>query len=97
MSPLITGAAMLTVDTGERVDFHPPFALENGVKIREVPVNDRMRLVEDIWDSIAEEQEALVVSNEQRRELYKRLEAYRLSGDPGAPALEVLERIRAEL
>ena len=26
---------------GERVDFHPSFALENGVKIREVPVNDR--------------------------------------------------------
>ena len=67
------------------------------MKIREVPVNDRIRLVEDIWDSIAEEQEVLVVSNEQRRELYKRLEAYRLSGDPGAPALEVIERIRAEL
>ena len=67
------------------------------MKIREVPVNDRIRLVEDIWDSIAEEQEVLVVSDEQRRELDRRLEAYRLSGDPGVPALEAVERIRAEL
>ena len=67
------------------------------MKIREVPVNDRMRLVEDIWDSIAEEQEVLAVSDEQRRELDRRLEAYRLSGDPGVPALEAVERIRAEL
>ena len=67
------------------------------MKIREVPVNDRIRLVEDIWDSIAEEQEVLVVSDERRRELDRRLEAYRLSGDPGVPALEAVERIRAEL
>ena len=67
------------------------------MKIREVPVNERIRLVEDIWDSIAEEQEVLVVSDEQRRELDKRLEAYRLSGDPGVPALEAIERIRVEL
>lgn len=67
------------------------------MKIREIPVNDRIRLVEDIWDSIAEEQEVLTISNEQRRELDKRLEAYRLSGDPGVPALEAIERIRTEL
>ena len=67
------------------------------MKIREVPVNDRIRLVEDTWDRIAEEQEILVVSDEQRRELDKRLETYRLSGDPGVPALEAIERIRAEL
>ena len=74
-----------------------PSALENGVKIREVPVNDRIRLVEDIRDSIAEEREVLMVSNEQRREFDRRLEAYRLSGDPGVPALEAIERIRTEL
>ena len=45
------------------------------MKIREVPVEDRMRLVEDIWDSIAEEQGVLAISDEQRRELDRRLEA----------------------
>ena len=67
------------------------------MKIHEVPLDERIRLVEDIWDSIADEQEALRISDEQRRELDKRLEAYRLSNDPGVSALEAIERIRAEL
>lgn len=67
------------------------------MKIHEVPLDERIRLVEDIWDSIADEQEALKISDEQRRELDKRLEAYRLSNDPGVSALEAIERIRAEL
>ena len=67
------------------------------MKIHEVPLDERIRLVEDIWDSIADEQEALGISDEQRRELDKRLEAYRLSNDPGVSALEAIERIRAEL
>ena len=67
------------------------------MKIREVPVEDRMRLVEDIWDSIAEEQGILAISDEQRREIDRRLEAYRISNEPGASALESIERIRAEL
>ena len=67
------------------------------MKIREVPLEDRMQLVEDIWDSIAEEQGVLAISDEQRRELDRRLEAYRISNEPGASALEAIERIRAEL
>ena len=67
------------------------------MKIREVPVIDRIRLVEDIWNSIAEEQEVPTISNEQRREPDKRLEAYRHSGDPGVPGVEAIERIREEL
>ena len=66
------------------------------MKIREVPLEDRMQLVEDIWDSIAEEQGVLAISDEQRRELDRRLEAYRISNEPGAPAMEAIERIRAE-
>ena len=67
------------------------------MKIREVPLEDRMQLVEDIWDSIAEEQGVLAISDEQRRELDRRLKAYRISNEPGAPALEAIERVRAEL
>ena len=65
------------------------------MKIPEVPVEDRMRLVEDIRDSIAEEQGVPAISGEQGRELDKRFEAYRISNEPGAPALEAIERIRA--
>ncbi len=67
------------------------------MKIQKLTVNERIRLVEDIWDSIAIEQHALPISDEQRRELDRRLETYRLSGDPGVLAVEVIERIRAEL
>ena len=67
------------------------------MKIREVPLEDRMQLVEDIRDSIAEEQGALAISDEQRREPDRRLEAYRISNEPGVPALEAIERVRAEL
>ena len=67
------------------------------MKIREVPVEDRMRLVEDIRDSIAEEQGVPAISDEQRRELDGRLEACRISNEPGVLALEAIERIRAEL
>ena len=67
------------------------------MKIREVPVEDRMRLVEDIRDSIAEEQGVPAISDEQGRELDRRLEAYRISNEPGASALEAIERIRAGL
>lgn len=67
------------------------------MKIRDLPLDERIRLVEDIWDSIAEEQDALPISDEQRRELDRRLEAYRLSNEPSVPAAEAIERIRAEL
>ena len=67
------------------------------MKIREALLDERIRLVEDLWDSVAAEQGALAISDEQRRELDKRLEAYRLSDDPGVPALEAIGRIRAEL
>ena len=67
------------------------------MRIRDLPLDERLRLVEDIWDSIAEEQEALPMSEEQRRALDQRLEAYRLTNDRGAPAAEAIERIRAEL
>jgi len=67
------------------------------MRIRDLPLDERLRLVEDIWDSIAEEQEALPISEAQRRALDKRLETYRLTNDRGVPAAEAIERIRAEL
>jgi len=67
------------------------------MKILELTVNERIRLVEDIWDSIADEQQVLPISEKQRRELDRRLESYRMSGEPGVLAIEAIERIRAEL
>ena len=81
----------------EDADVPRPLGWKNVMKIREVPLEDRVQLVEDIRDDVAEEQGVPVISGERRRELDKRLEAYRISNEPGAPALEAIERIRAGL
>ena len=67
------------------------------MKIHDLTLEERLRLVEDIWDSIAAEQEALPLTSEQRQELDRRLERYRIDGDRGAPAGESIERIRSRL
>jgi len=50
--------------------------------IFDLPLDERMQLVEDLWDSIAAEQEALPITEAQRAELDRRLEAFERDGDP---------------
>ncbi len=65
--------------------------------LKDLPLDDRIRLVEDIWDSIAQDQEALQLTPEQAEELNRRLKAFRSDGDMGQPAGEVISRIRKSL
>lgn len=58
-------------------------------------VPERIQLVEDIWDSIAEVPEALGLTEEQKAELDRRLEAYHQNPDEGSPWGMVRERIRS--
>ena len=67
------------------------------MKIQDLSLDERLKLVEDIWDSIAAEQDVLPVTPEQREELNRRLEAYRLDGNRGKPAVEVVEKVRSRL
>ena len=50
--------------------------------IFDLPLDERMQLVEDLWDSIAAEQEALPITEAQRAELDRRLEAFERDRDP---------------
>lgn len=59
----------------------------------ELPVVERLQLVEDLWDSIAEVPEAIELSENQRAELDRRLEAYHEDPETGSPWDEVKERI----
>jgi putative addiction module component (TIGR02574 family) len=52
--------------------------------IRKLSIAERIQLVEDIWDSLAAEQDALPVTEAQRRELDERLA--RAEAQPGAGA-----------
>jgi putative addiction module component (TIGR02574 family) len=67
------------------------------VNLRKLPLEERIRLVEDLWDSIAADQSALPLTQDQREELDRRLDAYERDGDPGQPADEVVADIRKRL
>jgi putative addiction module component (TIGR02574 family) len=66
-------------------------------KLRELPVEERIKLVEDLWDSIAEDRKALPVTAEQKAELDRRLEAYEVDKNRGRPAADVLADVRRRL
>ncbi|MGC8519119.1 MAG: addiction module protein [Steroidobacteraceae bacterium] len=66
-------------------------------KLRELPVEERIKLVEDLWDSIADDRKALPVTPEQRAELDRRLAAYEIDKNRGRPAADVLADVRRRL
>lgn len=65
--------------------------------IRDLPIDERIQLVEDVWDSIAEDQQKLQLTQTQREELDRRLQAYEQDGQAGNDAGTVLEGIRRRL
>lgn len=58
-------------------------------------VPERIQLVEDIWDTIAEVPEEITLTDEQKADLDRRLDAYHLNPDEGSPWGVVRERIRS--
>jgi putative addiction module component (TIGR02574 family) len=67
------------------------------VSLRELSIDERIRLVEDLWDSIAEDQAALPLTPAQRAELDRRLDAYEADGIKGTLASDAIEAIRKKL
>lgn len=65
--------------------------------LRELPIIKRIELLEDLWDSIAEDQNALTLTKEQRDELDRRLDAYSNDGIMGRPAHGIITDIRKRL
>ncbi len=64
--------------------------------IESLTVAERMALVEEIWDTIVRDQAALKVSEAQKAELDRRLQAHEASPDEGASWEEVKARLRTE-
>ncbi len=60
-------------------------------------IGEKLRLVEDIWDSIAADQVALPLTEEQRVELDRRLDAYEFDNIKGRESSEVLAAIKGRL
>jgi putative addiction module component (TIGR02574 family) len=58
-------------------------------------VDERIRLVQDIWDGIAAEQPAVVLTDAQKQELDRRLKALESAPDEVTPWEEIDARARA--
>ena len=66
-------------------------------KLNKLPVDERIKLVEELWDSIASDQKALPLTDEQKAELDRRLDAYEADGNRGCLATESIMEIRRKL
>ena len=65
--------------------------------LKNLSIDEKIRLVEDLWDSIALEQDAIPLTNEQKAELDRRLNSYESDGNIGRPLSEVVSEIRDKL
>jgi putative addiction module component (TIGR02574 family) len=63
-------------------------------EILALPVAERVRLVEAIWDSISAVPDALALTQWQKDELDRRLTEFEADPDSGATLEEVFARIR---
>jgi len=66
-------------------------------KLKEFPVDERITLVEKLWDSIVSDQQALPLTAAQKAELDRRLDACEFDENPGRLASAVIEGIRRKL
>lgn len=58
-------------------------------------VPERIQLVEDIWDTIADDVGAVELTEEDKRTIDKRLAAYHQNPGAGSPWADVFNRINA--
>ncbi len=63
-------------------------------KPQQLPLEERIKLVEDLWDSIAADQQALRLTIEQKEELDRRLDAYEVDKNQGRLATDAVADIR---
>lgn len=66
-------------------------------RVQDLPIEVRLKLVEDLWDSIATDQKKLPLTDAQKAELDGRLDEFELDGEPGELSEVVLAQIRQNL
>jgi len=66
-------------------------------RMHALSIEEKLELIEELWNSIAADQATLPVTDEQRHELDLRLQEFEADGDLGRDATSVLEEIRQRL
>jgi putative addiction module component (TIGR02574 family) len=62
-------------------------------QLRELPVSERIQLVEDLWDTIATDSDSINLSRAQTEELDRRLDRYENSPGEGVEWTTLKSRI----
>lgn len=64
------------------------------LNLHDLSPQDRLELIEELWDSFSEKPEDVPLTDAQREELDRRLDDLERSGPVGIPWEEVLQQIR---
>jgi len=70
-----------------------PISTVTSSGVLSLSVAERVQLVEDIWDNIVEVPDELGLTDSQKAEIDRRLDAYHRSPEEGSPWDTVRERI----
>lgn len=73
------------------------FAMTTVDQLRELPVKDRLQIVGELWDSIAEDSSSLKLTPDQMTELDRRLDDLEKNPNEGRPWDEVRADIEKRL
>lgn len=65
------------------------------LNIDDLTPEERLRLIEELWDSLTEKPETVPLTDAQREELDRRLDDLERSGPEGIPWDDVLQQIRS--
>jgi putative addiction module component (TIGR02574 family) len=68
----------------------------SAVELLQLPVPERLQLVEDIWNSIADAPEALALTDDDKQLIDERLASRQMDPAAGFPWQEVYERITSK-
>jgi putative addiction module component (TIGR02574 family) len=68
-----------------------------GSDLLNLPLSQRLELVQDLWDSIAAEQQGPAATPQEQRLVAERLEATSQDEHPGDDALKLLEELEQGL
>ena len=64
--------------------------------VLDLPINERLRFVQEIWDSITQTPVLIPLTGAEKRELDRRLEAYKRDPESGRPWDEVKSSLLGE-
>jgi len=64
------------------------------MNIQELSVSDRIRMAEELWDSILDDQASIEVTDAQKQILEQRIKSYSSSPSEGSTWEEVNDRLK---